>query len=70
MTQNLYEIRFPDMFTREKVKVELKLKGWTYCEAGEALGRTYQHISYVLNGQRESMRLLRELSALPARRAS
>ena len=57
------------MFTREQVKSEMKNKGWSYREAARQLTpqRTYQHISYVLNGQRESASLLRELMSLPAK---
>lgn len=58
------------MFTREHVKGELKRKGWSYRDAALALEpqRTFQHISYVLNGQRESATLLRALMDLPPRR--
>jgi hypothetical protein len=55
------------MFTREYVKRELKNKGWSYRAAAAASGRTYQHISDVLNGHRQSLRLLCVLHALPPR---
>ena len=62
------------MFTREQAKVTLKRKGYTYRSAASRLGVTYQHISYVLNGQRSSRRLLVLIRDLPAevgeRRAS
>lgn len=56
------------MFTREQVKVTMKARGWSYRRAANHLGRTYQHISYVLNGQRHSVALLRKLAELPATR--
>jgi hypothetical protein len=55
------------MFTRAQAKVTLKEKGWTYRTAAPALGITYQHLSYVLNGHRESRRVLAAIEAMPAR---
>jgi transcriptional regulator with XRE-family HTH domain len=46
-------------------KRELERKGWTYRAAASALGVTYQHLSDVLNGHRQSRRLLAALHALP-----
>jgi lambda repressor-like predicted transcriptional regulator len=56
------------MFTREQIKGELKKKGWSYRTAARKLNRSYQHVSYVLNGHRESVLLLRELNRLPAKK--
>lgn len=62
------------MFTREPMKKKasnkaakrtLKARGWTYRRAAPLLGVTYQHLCLVLNGQRESARLLRRISAIP-----
>jgi len=49
-------------------KAILKKKGWSYRSAGPVLGVTYQHLSEVLNGKRSSLRLLRKIRTLPARR--
>lgn len=54
------------MFTRERAKRELKSKGWSYRRAAIALGRSYQHLSDVLNGHRHSRSLLAKVVALPA----
>jgi len=56
------------MFTREQIKVELKRKGWSYREAALELGCTYQHVSYVLNGHRESRSLLIKINRLSAKK--
>lgn len=53
------------MFSRELQKVELKRKGWSYRRAAPKLGVTYQHLCLVLNGQRESRRLLAAIANLP-----
>lgn len=52
------------MFTRERAKVTLKSRGWSYRSAAPQLGVTYQHLSEVLNGKRLSRRLLRKISSL------
>ena len=51
----------------EAVKTRLKAKGWTHRRAAEHLGLSFEHVNRVLNGHRESRRLLRELDALPKR---
>ena len=56
------------MFTREQAKVTLKRKGWSYRSAAQVLGITYQHLSCVLNGQRDSRRVLVAIATLPERR--
>jgi transcriptional regulator with XRE-family HTH domain len=52
------------MFTREQAKVTLKARGWSYRRAARRLGVTYQHISYCLNGQRQSRRLLKAIAEI------
>lgn len=49
-------------FTREKL--QLKKRGWSYRRAAKALGCSYQHLTYVLNGQRPSARLIKKVRAL------
>lgn len=46
-------------------KAHLRAAGWTYRTAAAHLGISYQHISYVLNGQRSSRSLLARLQKLP-----
>ena len=46
----------------------LKRRGWSYRTAAPFLGVTYQQISFVLNGHRQSISLLRRIHALPYRR--
>ena len=45
----------------------LKTRGWSYRAAAAELGISYPHLSNVLNGHRESRRLLASLSRLPQR---
>ena len=52
--------------TRKQAKTMLREKGWSYRRGAGLLGVTYQHLSLVLNGHRESRRLLRAIAALPA----
>jgi hypothetical protein len=47
----------------------LRERGWSYRSAATQLGRTYQHLSEVLNGHRVSARLLTEISQLSSRNA-
>jgi lambda repressor-like predicted transcriptional regulator len=49
----------------EQAKALLKARGWSYRAAARALGCAYQHLSYVLNGHRESRRLLSAIAKLP-----
>lgn len=42
--------------------------GWSYRSAAPVLGVSYQHLSEVLNGRRESRRLLAAVNALPPRK--
>ena len=46
-------------------KAHLRAAGRSSRSAATALGVSYQHVSYVLNGQRHSASLLKKLSALP-----
>ena len=53
------------MLAREQAKAILKKRGWTYRAAAPLLDIGYVHLSRVLNGQRQSRRLLAAISALP-----
>lgn len=53
---------------REAIKKRLKAKGWTQPDAAHELGVRYEHVNRVLNGHRDSERLLRDLEALPNRK--
>jgi len=48
-----------------KAKRTLRARGWSYRRAAEFLGCSYPHVSYVLNGQRQSRRLLARIAAMP-----
>jgi transcriptional regulator with XRE-family HTH domain len=54
-----------DMITRSRAKVTLKERGWSQRRAAEHLGVTQAHLSQCLNGQRTSMRLMREIADIP-----
>ena len=56
------------MFTRQRAKDKLKTLGWSYRTVAPMLGVRFEHLSHVLNGHRESARLLRKIEALDARR--
>ena len=56
------------MFNPEHVKAEMKAKGWSYRSASERIGKSYQWICQVLNGQAKSRPVLRAISALPRRK--
>lgn len=53
------------MFTRERARVELKRKGYSYRSAAPLLDVTYQHLSEVLNAKRESRRVMQKIQNLP-----
>ncbi len=53
------------MLERNEVRRLLKSRGWSYRRAGAYLGISYPHICLVLQGKRESKRLLRAIAALP-----
>lgn len=46
---------------------DLKRKGWTYRAAAERLGVDFGHLRRVLNGERQSQRLLRAVAGLPVK---
>ena len=52
------------MITREQAKAILKKRGWTYRTAAPRLGVCFQHLSEVLNGHRQSKRLLEKIQQL------
>ncbi len=45
----------------------LRQKGWSYRSAAKQFGVCYQHLSDVLNGRRESRRLLNAIADIPQR---
>jgi lambda repressor-like predicted transcriptional regulator len=53
------------MLARQLAKSELKKKGWSNRRAAPVLGVTYPHLNKVLNGHRESRRLLAAIAELP-----
>ena len=53
-----------------QAKAHLHAAGWSYRSAAHRLGVSYQHVSYVLNGQRHSASLLEKIVRLPARKPS
>lgn len=53
------------MLTRERAKASLKRKGWSNRRAASLLEVSFQHLSYVLNGRRESESLLARIDDLP-----
>ena len=52
------------MFTRIHAKHKLKHLGLSYRKAAPMLGVTYQHLSFVLNGHRQSRRLITAIQSL------
>ena len=58
----------PNMFTRQRAKHKLKTLGWSYRTVAPILGVRFEHLSQVLNGHRDSTRLLRKIEALDTRR--
>jgi transcriptional regulator with XRE-family HTH domain len=55
------------MFTGAQAKRHLKQNHWSYRNVAPVLGVTFQHLSMVLNGHRESRRLLNRIAELPDR---
>jgi transcriptional regulator with XRE-family HTH domain len=51
--------------TVQAARNALRRKGWSQVQAAGVLGVTPVHLSYVLNGRRESRRILREIDCLP-----
>jgi hypothetical protein len=52
------------MLTRNEAKRKLKKMGLSYRKASPLLGVSYPHLCYVLNGHRDSGRLMRAIAAL------
>ncbi len=50
----------------QQAKAHMRAAGWSYRRAALHLGVSYQHVCYVLNGQRHSASLLAKLLHLPA----
>jgi len=61
------------MLARQQAKAILKKRGWSYRNAAEVLGLSrkngFVHLCRVLNGQRVSHRLLRDIQNIPQRKA-
>jgi len=55
---------YEGMLTRNAAKQKLKNLGLSYRKAAPLLGVTYPHLSYVLNGHRDSRRLLQAIDSL------
>jgi transcriptional regulator with XRE-family HTH domain len=55
------------MFDHERVKREMKQKGWSYRSAAAHVGKSYQWICLVLNGKATSKPVLKAISRLPVR---
>ncbi len=53
------------MITRKRAKVTIKERGWSQRKVAPFLGVTHTHLNLVLNGKRESRRLLAAIEALP-----
>ncbi len=53
------------MITRNQAKSTIKKRGWSQRKAAKYLGKNFTHLNLVLNGRRESYRLLSEIAALP-----
>lgn len=49
----------------QEARNALRRKGWRQAEVARLLGVTPVHLSYVLNGRRQSRRLLRAIASLP-----
>lgn len=60
------------MLTRKQARARLKKLGWSYRSVAPVLGVHHTHLSLVLTDnprhQRQSRRLLRMITLLPARR--
>ena len=57
------------IMTRQAHKVTIKRRGWSQQKAAAFIGVSYEHLNRVLNGHRESRRLLAAIEALPERAA-
>ena len=53
-----------------QAKAHLRAAGWSYRSAATRLGVSYQHVCYVLNGQRHSASLLAKIISLPVLKTS
>ncbi len=56
------------MITRQRAKDKLKQLGWSYRTVAPSLGVRFEHLCQVLNGHRESARLLKKIEELSERR--
>lgn len=62
MTKNAIPNRPPAV---QAARNDLRRKGWSHREAAARLGVSTYHLSLVLNGRRESRRILKAIEELP-----
>jgi hypothetical protein len=62
MSANATTKRPPEI---QRARNILRGKGWTITAAAPRLGVTYTHLSLVLNGHRESRRILKAIEEMP-----
>lgn len=53
---------------RDKIKAGLRKRGISQRKAAETLGVTFEHLNRVLNGHRESARLLKDVAELSSKK--
>lgn len=51
--------------TRQEAKAHIRKLGWAQQKVAPVLGVGYEHLNRVLNGHRDSRRLIRLIFALP-----
>ena len=56
--------------TGQNAKVTIKQRGWSQMAAAKKLGVTFEHLNRVLNGHRESRRLLAAIAKIPMREST
>lgn len=72
----IHSVESKTMLTRQRRKANqkaaltaakeiLRARGWTYRAAGPVLKVRFEHLSRVLNGQRQSARLLQRIEDIP-----
>jgi lambda repressor-like predicted transcriptional regulator len=55
------------MFHHEQVKAQMRRKGYSYRSAAAEIGKSYQWVFRVLNGQDTSGPVLKAISNLPSK---
>ena len=64
LTQNTQKV---DHAALSNAKTALRQSGWTHRATAVFLGVSFEHLNRVLNGHRESRRLLAAIACLPPR---